>query len=176
MEKCLECVIFSRLKRWLLTCTKFCLILTTVTWGLFERRSRLVTHSHVWLGLSHMSFRVVRKYDIFWVLLWCTIFISMLKCPQKRFINYRGARQNEISLSDCTSDWWITFTFFIDTVIDWKSSTRGLFHFFIHTYVAFPFPNRFCLWTKQTFSGRRSFTRTDTWDFTYLVIKVRVFW
>ena len=55
-------------------------------------------------------------------------------------------------------------------------NSRVISFFFIHIYVAFPFPHRFCSWTKQTFSGRRSYTRTDTWDFTYLVIKVRVFW
>lgn len=31
---------------------------------------------------------------------------------------------------------------------------------------------RFCSWTKLTFSRRRSCTQEDTWDFTFLVIKV----
>lgn len=148
MEKCLECVIFSRLKRWLLTCITFCLILTTVTWGLFERRSRLVTHSHVWLGLSHMSFRVVRKYDIFWVLLWCTIFISMLKCPQKRFINYRGARQNKICLSDCASGWWITFTFFYRYCYWLKVINSRVISFFYSHLCCLPFPQQILLMNK----------------------------
>lgn len=44
--------------------------------------------------------------------------------------------------------------------------------FFIHNTGAMFLSYRFCLWTKLTFSRRRSYTQEDTWDFTFLVITV----
>lgn len=117
MEKCLECVIFSRLKRWLLTYVYFLLDSHHSNLGfLWDLREGQDSSRLVRAGPCVLT--VIRKY-IFWVLLWCTIFISILKCPQKRFINYRAVRQNEICLSDCASGWWITFTFFVYRYCYW---------------------------------------------------------
>lgn len=54
---------------------------------------------------------------------------------------------------------WLVWVKTISSVI-WRSS-----HFLLFSY-------RFCSWTKQTFSRRRSCTPGDTWDFIFLAIKV----
>lgn len=51
--------------------------------------------------------------------------------------------------------------------INWRVIWKGSLLFFFISL-----SRRFCLWTKLTFSGRRSYSLADTWDFTFLVIKV----